>query len=273
MKKRVGISILFLLALMGSSFIALFFDNPVPNADHVLSPPTIANWFGTDVLGRDMFLRLLEATRVSLGIGFMATIGSFIIAMTVAFIAFQSPRWLDDFVMRLVETLMALPSLVVIALVVLFLSNAMVEKGPFDRMIIVSASLILTSWFSLARQIRSLLESERQKSYLEAARAVGATPFRIYFFHVIPNLSTPLLVLVGLQIPSQLLFESFLSFVGLGMQPPTASWGVLIQEGWRTLSSYPHLILIPSLILFLTVLTLNLLIEGLRMSLLPRQRN
>jgi oligopeptide transport system permease protein len=270
MKLRVLISLGFLLLLMSGSLLVLLFEAPLTGG--ALAAPNWQHWFGTDVLGRDLVFRVLEGTRVSLGIGFFATLGSFAVAMMVAFAAFQSPRWLDEAIMRGVEILMALPSLVVIALVVLLISNAIVEKNQIDKMIVVSSSLILTSWFSLARQIRSLLQAEKQKAYIESARALGAKPLRIYFFHLIPNLSTPLLVLVGLQIPNQLLFESFLSFVGLGMQPPTASWGVLIQEGWRTLSSYPHLILIPSLVLFLTVLSFNLLIEELRKSLNPRNR-
>lgn len=109
-----------------------------------------------------------------------------------------------------------------------------------------------------------------QLPYVEAAQAIGNSPFRVLIRHILPNISTPLLVLIGLQIPSHLLFESYLSFVGLGVQPPLPSWGVLIQEGWKTISQYPHLILAPSGFLFLTVLSFNLIFEDFQKTLNQR---
>ncbi len=270
---RSKLSLSYLIVLISASFLFLFFELPPTLAENSLQAPGLNFILGTDILGRSLLLRVLEGTRVSLGIGLFATFGTFMIAMLVSFLAFKAPDWLDQAIMRLVEVLMALPGIVVISLLLLFLNQIWSSFHPAMKMLNVSLALILTTWFALARQLRTLLESEKSKPYIESARALGATETRIFFRHLLPNLSTPILVLLGLQVPNLLLFESFLSFVGLGIQPPTASWGVLIQEGWRTLSTYPHLILVPSTVLFFTVLSFNLLFEEARKAALPGQQS
>ena len=119
---------------------------------------------------------------------------------------------------------------------------------------------------NIAKVARGLVISSKQLPYVEAARTVGGSDFKILWTHIRPNIIGPLLVVLGLQVPSNILYESFMSFIGIGVHPPQTSWGVLIQEGWRSLSTYPHTILGPSLILFMTVWSLHVLFEGKRRS-------
>lgn len=261
---RFKISLIGLSLLLGTSLLAAILVEPQIDVQQALQAPSFRHFFGTDALGRDLFLRVLEASRVSLFIGIFTTLLSFVVAFFVCLFALFGPAWLDVVIMRAVEVCMALPSLVLISVAMLFCNALFLPETPMAKVLVISLALISTSWFSLARQIRSMLEVEKNKLHIESARALGAHPVRIYFRHLLPGLRVPILVLMGLQIPNQLLFESFLTFVGIGLQPPTASWGVLIQDGWKTLSSFPHLILAPSGVLFLTVLSFNLIFDELR---------
>ena len=269
MSLKAKLSLGYLAILISSSLIVLWVEASNVSAGDSLRLPGDHFLLGSDILGRSLLMRALEGTRVSLGIGLVSTFGTFVIALAISFFALKSPRWLDHLVMRVVEVFMALPGIVVISLLLLFLNQLFPSSAPLVKIFNLSAALILTTWFSLARQLRTLLESERVKAYVESARALGASESRVFMHHILPNLSTPILVLLGLQVPNLILFESFLSFVGLGIQPPLASWGGLIQEGWRTLSTYPHLILVPSTVLFFTVLSFNVLFDEVRRSVLP----
>lgn len=252
MRLKFGLVIIFLIFIFSLWPLG---ELPIGQA---LQLPNEKFWFGTDSIGRDLFYRLQQGTKVSLLIGIGTTFGTFVLGILFAVVSASFGGRADRFFMRVVEVIMALPSIILLAIIMLALQNTIIDNSPLSQVAILSFALILTSWPSVARQTRTLIQSQLSLSYIEAARAIGASELRVLGKHVLPNLKESLLVLAGLQIPGHLLFESYLSFVGLGMQPPIASWGVLIQEGWRSLSTYPHLILIPSLFLFITVLSFNL---------------
>lgn len=257
-------ALLFLFLLLSASLAVAFFQPENSDATDVLQSPTLQHFFGTDSLGRDLLWRVLEGARISLFLGVATTFLSFALGIFYAGVAFASKGWWDTLMMRVAEILMALPSVVYIAVWVLFFSSIWIERSLASQMLVLTLSLSLSSWMWVARQTRTWIEAQSQRSYVEAARALGGSEFRVLIKHIIPNISGSLFVFIGLQIPQHLLFESFLSFVGLGIQPPTASWGVLIQEGWKTLSVYPHLILVPSAVLFLAVLSFNIIFEYLK---------
>lgn len=254
----------FLSLLLLGSLLVVLVPTPEADASNLLQGPSLRHLFGTDSLGRDLLFRVLEGSRISLFLGVSTTIITFVMGIFYASLAFRWGGWRDKAMMRFSEILMALPSLVYIAVWVLFFSSIWIEHDLLNQVLILTLALSLSSWMWVARQTRTWIEAKSKLSYIEAARASGASESRILLKHILPNISSSLLVFLGLQIPQHLLFESFLSFVGLGIQPPTASWGVLIQEGWKTLSVYPHLILIPSLILFLAVLSFNFIFEYLK---------
>jgi oligopeptide transport system permease protein len=263
---------IFLGCLFFGALFTGFIEAPAVNVDQLLLAPSWKHWFGTDSLGRDLTLRVLEGSRISLLLGIGTTLGTFVLGILYAVFSSQMGGWKDQVAMRVVEVLMGLPSIVLIAVLVLFFSNIWVERNLATQLLILTLSLTLSSWMWVARQVRTWIETISHLEYVQAARALGASPTWVVWKHILPNLSNTLLVFVGLQIPQHLLFESFLSFVGLGIQPPTASWGVLIQEGWKALAVYPHLILIPSGVLFATVFSFNYIFESFRDELDPRMK-
>jgi len=257
-------ALIFLFVLLSGSLLVAFFSPSDVDATQMLQGPSMEHLFGTDSLGRDLLMRVLEGSRISLLLGCATTFLTFGVGITYAVMAYRWRGWRGEVMMRFSEILMALPSVVYISVWVLFFSSLWIPRGLISQVVILTLSLTLSSWMWVARQVRTWIEAQASLTYVEAARALGASEFRVLRAHILPNISSQLFVFLGLQIPQHLLFESFLSFVGLGIQPPTASWGVLIQEGWKTLSVYPHLILVPSLVLFATVLSFNLIFERLR---------
>lgn len=259
MKKLAAI---FLLALVLASHALSFMDSATPQLDLALQMPSWQHWFGTDSLGRDLFLRTLEGSRLSLMIGVASALIGLLLGTAYAILSTALGSWRDQVMMRMVEVAMALPSLVLIAVLVLFFSNLFIVNTLAMQVLVLILALVATSWMLWARQVRNWMMAEYAKPYIESARAIGASRTRVLVRHVLPNLRGNFLVFFGMQVPSALLFESFLSFVGMGVQPPDASWGSLLQEGWKNASAFPHLILAPGMVLFLTVFSFNYLIDG-----------
>jgi oligopeptide transport system permease protein len=166
--------------------------------------------------------------------------------------------------MRIIDILYSIPSLVLLILVgVIFNSLQLFENPELKALTGIFLALSVVGWVSLARLVRGQVMQVRQMLFVEGAVATGASSWRIVTRHVLPNILGPVIVMLTFQIPSNILFESFLSFIGLGLQPPYSSWGVLANDGWRA-KSYPHLVLFPGLALFITILSFNLLGDGLR---------
>jgi oligopeptide transport system permease protein len=219
------------------------------------SGPNAGHWFGTDMIGRDLFTRSMLGARVSLGIALVATIVSVVIGIPWGALAGYIGGRTDQFMMRIVDTLYALPFvLVVILLVVVF------GRNP----ILLFAGLGAVFWLDIARIVRGQTLQIRQQPYIAAAQTLGATTTHIVWHHVIPNVSGPALVYATLTVPGVILAESFISFLGLGVQEPDTSWGVLIADATQTMESAPWALVFPVLLLGMTVWCCNMLGDRLR---------
>jgi oligopeptide transport system permease protein len=264
--KVAMVSLAFLLFLSCLAIMAPWITNFTyfdQNADHALQFPNSTYWFGTDTLGRDLFSRIVYGARISLAVGFFTAVFSLVIGSIYGAISGYAGGKVDLVMMRVADILYALPSLLVTVLLML-----VVGRGPLG----IFLALGIVGWVGEARLVRGQVLQAREMLYVESARSLGLGSFRILFQHIFPNILGPVIVSLTFGIPQNIMAESFLSFVGLGLEPPYASWGTLANEGWRAYRTYPYLIFFPGIVLFFTILAFNFLGDGLRDALDPQTK-
>ena len=252
-----------LLALFAETLSPYPFDKQFP--EKALSSMSWSHPLGTDHLGRDLLSRLIYGSRMSMAVGVFTAIISAILGTLYGLFSGWMGGVTDRILMRVIDIMLSIPTLVLLILVKVF-ADSFFEIGHPEVQALFGAivALSLISWASLARITRGQVLQVKEELFVEAARALGGGAFRLVFKHILPNILTPLIILLTLQIPSNILFESMLSFLGLGLKAPYSSWGVLINEAWPTLSSYPLLLLAPGFMLFSCIMAFNLLGDSLR---------
>jgi oligopeptide transport system permease protein len=255
-----------LLLLVAAALLGpLVSPNDVETIDwtHVAANPSLAHWFGTDRLGRDLFVRTLAGARISMAVGVFAGAVSLSLGLAFGAVAGYVGGRTDDLMMRFVEIMSGLPLIFfVIFITVIF------GRNPVALFVVIGA----VGWLTTARIVRGQTLSLRRKEFIEAAVATGAGTPRIIARHVVPNVLGPVIVYATLTVPQIILFESFLSFLGLGIQEPRASLGTLIAEGAGEMEAAPWMLLAPGLYLIALLLALNMFGDGLRDALDSRQR-
>lgn len=224
--------------------------------------PSKEYWFGTDHLGRDLFVRVMFGARYSLIIAFVASFLNLFIGIVYGGIAGFAGGWVDNILMRIVDIIASIPTTIyVILLMVMF------EKGGLFNIIV---ALAVSYWIGMARIVRGEILQLKQQEFVLAARTLGARGRRILFKHLIPNCIGPIIVTLTLQIPTAIFAEAFLSFIGLGLTPPRASWGTLANEALAVLRLYPYQLFFPTLAICITIFSFNMLGDGLRDALDPK---
>ncbi len=260
MTSAATIVLLIFIALFGNFFSPHAYD--LQNTLNSLASPGLTHWMGTDELGRDLFSRLIYGTRISMAISLLTAFSALFLGTLYGAVAGYVGGRVDNLMMRAIDVLYAIPDLLLIILMTILIGRGVI--GVF-------IALSLVGWMTVARLIRGEVLRLKTHDYVTAARALGASDTRILFKHILPNTLGILIVTLTFRIPSAILAESTLSFIGLGLTPPAASWGTLANEGWKALKFYPHLILFPSLAIFITMLAFNFLGDGLRDALAPNR--
>mgnify|MGYP003146017292 CR=1 FL=1 len=262
--KMAMASLLVLLIIIVVSLLTPWiapYSDEEQNLDLGASAPSAAHWLGTDVLGRDQLTRILYGSRISLMVGFIATGVALTIGVLWGSVAGFVGGRVDAIMMRIVDALYALPfTIFIILLSVIFGSS----------LLLLFLAIGAVEWLTMARIVRGQVLTIKRQEFVEAAISMGLSPWRIISRHLIPNVLGPVIVYTTLTIPSVILLESFLSFLGLGVQPPASSWGSLISGGVETMEEYPWLLIFPGLVLTITLFSLNFLGDGLRDALDPR---
>lgn len=244
--------VLVLLCVVGPIFSQSYQEQ---NLDLGAAPPSAEHWLGTDTLGRDLFARILYGGRISITVGVVATVVALLIGVTYGAISGFFGGAVDSVMMRIVDILYALPfTIFVILLMVLF------GRNIFLMFFAIGA----VEWLTMARIVRGQIMSIKKMEYIEAARSLGLSRRRIIFRHMVPNVLGPTLVYTSLTIPAVMMLEAFISFLGLGVQPPLSSWGVLIKDGAEKMEEFWWLLVFPGVAFSLTLFSLNFLGDGLR---------
>jgi oligopeptide transport system permease protein len=220
-------------------------------------------WFGTDDLGRDQWTRTWEGTRVSIYIGLLAAFVDMIIGVTYGGISGFYGGRVDTIMQRIVEVLVGIPYLIVVILLVILL-----EPGVLS----ISLAMVATGWINMSRIVRGQVLKLKGQEYVLASRTLGASNGKLIAKHLIPNVMGPIIVMAMFTIPNAIFAEAFLSFIGLGIRPPFASLGSLVNDGYKSIQTYPHMMFIPAAVISLLILSFNLLADGLRDALDPKMR-
>ena len=257
------IVILLVLIAIFAPMIAPY-DPDVQDYASILQSPSKAHLLGTDEYGRDILSRIIYGTRVSLSVGLLAQVLATLIGVTLGALAAYYGGWVDTLMSRIMEIFAAFPDLI-------FAMGIMFVIGPGIKNIFIALGLL--TWVRTARMVRGQILQLKEKEYVEAAKASGATAFHTITKHLIPNCISTVIVLVTLGIPNAIMYEASLSFLGLGIQPPTASWGSMISFAQPYISYLPTYSIFPGIAIMITVIAFNIFGDGLRDALDPKMKN
>jgi len=242
-----------------------------------LQPPSSEHPFGTDSIGRDILARTIYGGQISLFIGFVAVLIETILGILVGALAGYYGGVVDAILMRFTEALLIIPTIFLLLVMAKFFGGQIPEIHIFNRafsgsVIVIVVIIGATSWMYLARIVRAEFLSLKEREFILAAHATGTSNFEIIFYHILPNTIAPIIVSSTLSVANAILAEAYISFLGLGVQPPTASWGNMLDNSVKYLDSAPWLWFFPGMLILLTVLSINFLGDGLRDALDPRSR-
>jgi len=270
----VALLALTLLCICGPWFSQTYQDQ---NLDLGATPPGAAHWLGTDTLGRDLFARILYGGRISLMVGLVATFVALTIGVTYGAIAGFLGGKTDRVMMRIVDIMYALPFTIFVILLMVFMKDPSEKLDAWLRntvhlegmqgagnMVLLFAAIGAVEWLTMSRIVRGQVLSVKKMEFIEAAHSLGYGRRRIIFRHIIPNILGPIIVYATLTVPAVMLLEAFLSFLGLGVQPPMSSWGALIKDGAEKMEEFWWLLVFPGSVFSLTLFSLNFLGDGLR---------
>ncbi|MFP3867330.1 MAG: oligopeptide ABC transporter permease [Desulfobacteraceae bacterium] len=267
-RNRLALSgLIIVVGLFLVSFLAPWLAPYDPNyidLDAILMPPSSAHLFGTDPLGRDVFSRVLFGAQISLKVGFVSVGLATLIGLWIGALAGYYGGWLDNLLMRFVDLMLCFPTFFLILAVI-----AILEPSIWNIMVIIG----LTSWMGVSRLVRAEFMSLKNREFVQAAQALGAKDARIIFRHLLPNSLAPVMVSATLGVAGAILTESALSFLGLGVQPPTPSWGNILTAGKDNIEIAWWLSVFPGLAILITVMGYNLLGEGIREAIDPRLKD
>ena len=248
-----------LLCLIGPFFVP--HSHETTQLAYGAQAPSWTHWFGTDELGRDILVRTLIGGRISIGVGFAATVVALLIGVVYGMIAGYNGGRIEATMMRFVDTLYALPFTIIVILLTVLLGRSI---------LLIFLAIGAVEWLTMARIVRGQTKALRKQTFIDAAIVGGVPIRRILGRHILPNLLSPVIVFTTLTIPAVILLESVISFLGLGVQPPMSSWGMLIKEGAVKLDIYPWMLIFPALFFSLTIFALNFVGDGLRDALDPK---
>ncbi|MGE5542850.1 MAG: ABC transporter permease [Bacillota bacterium] len=257
----VLLAILTLAAIVGPMLSPHSYDEQ--SYDVMNIPPCRDYWFGTDALGRDLFVRVLHGARISLSIGVVSSLINLTIGVTYGAIAGFAGGRVDDFMMRVVDILYAIPILLIVILLMVMLGSGLGN---------IFLALGIAYWLTMARIVRGQILSIKEQDYILAARVIGVPRWKLITRHLVPNAIGPIVVYATLSIPTAIFLEAFLSFIGLGVSAPIASWGTLASDGIQSMKSYPWQLFFPAAAISVCLLSFNFVGDGLRDALDPRLR-
>ena len=260
----IGVFVFVLLIVLAVIVPLSPYDPEVSSISERLQPPSLIHPMGTDALGRDLLTRVLYGSRVSLTVGLLVVIISLSIGIPVGALAGYYGGWLDSVLMRITDTFLSLPALLVLILLSAILREVDLPLFKSNSALTIALVIGILSWMTFARLVRALFLTLREMDFVAATRALGGSDLRIIINHILPNSIGPIVVETTLELGYAIIEESGLSFLGFGIQPPTPSWGNLLSNAQDNFTKYPWLAIFPGLMIFLAIISVNYIGDGLR---------
>jgi peptide/nickel transport system permease protein len=264
-----------ILFVTAGAFIYSEDDSNLINLDERLSPPSWEHPFGTDNVGRDLLARTIYGGQISIIIGLLAVVVSIVVGVTIGAISGYYGGFLDSLLMRFTEAMFNIPGLFLLMILAKFLAGKVptfqfLGRSFSGSVVVIIGVIGFTSWMFLARVVRANFLSLREQEFVTAAHCIGASNTSIIFAHILPNTIAPIIVSATLQVAGAIISEAYVSFLGVGVQPPTATWGNMLDQAYHHLESEPWMWFFPGMMILLTVLAINFIGDGLRDALDPR---